>query len=98
MKIAVIFNNLIKTKNMKTTKFNDDNSTLSQYKVLKAYIAGQKLTVQKCFREFGTTELRKINCRLREKGWDIRGKYLAGEGWKTFWLNDSEQIRKDLTN
>lgn len=45
---------------------------LPMYEVLFSLLAGERLTVQKAFRLFHTTELRKIVSRLRRKGYDIR--------------------------
>ena len=52
---------------METTK-------LPMYEVLFAFMAGERLTVQKAFRLFHTTELRKIVSRLRRKGYNIRAE------------------------
>lgn len=46
--------------------------SILQYEVLFAFESGERLTVQKCFRIFHTTELRKIVSRLRQRGYDIR--------------------------
>lgn len=45
---------------------------LPMYEVLFSLLAGERLTVQKAFRLFHTTELRKIVSRLRRKGYDVR--------------------------
>lgn len=45
---------------------------LPMYEVLFSLMAGERLTVQKAFRLFHTTELRKIVSRLRRKGYDVR--------------------------
>lgn len=42
---------------------------------IKAYFeSGGRLTVQKAFRLFHTTELRKVVSRLRRRGYDIRSE------------------------
>lgn len=58
---------------------NDKNNKLPLYQVLFALMAGEKLTVQKAFRLFHTTELRKIVSRLRRKGYDIKDRILSAE-------------------
>lgn len=58
---------------------NDKNNKLPLYQVLFALMAGEKLTVQKTFRLFHTTELRKIVSRLRRKGYDIKDRILCAE-------------------
>lgn len=50
-----------------------------QYEILFALLAGERLTVQKAFRLFHTTELRKIVSRLRRRGYDIRSERKAAE-------------------
>lgn len=40
--------------------------------VLAYFLQGGRLTVQKAFHLFHTTELRKIVSRLRRRGYDIR--------------------------
>lgn len=45
-----------------------------QHEILFALLAGERLTVQKAFRLFHTTELRKIVSRLRRRGYDIRSE------------------------
>lgn len=44
----------------------------AQQNILAALLAGERLTVQKAFRMFHTTELRKVVSRLRRRGYDIR--------------------------
>lgn len=51
-----------------------DTSKLPMYEVLFAFMSGERLTVQKAFRLFHTTELRKIVSRLRKRGYDIRAE------------------------
>lgn len=43
-----------------------------QHDILAAFERGERLTVQKAFRLFHTTELRKVVSRLRREGYDIR--------------------------
>lgn len=50
-----------------------------QHEILFALLAGERLTVQKAFRLFHTTELRKIVSRLRRRGYDIRSERKAAE-------------------
>jgi biotin operon repressor len=57
-----------------------------QRAILLALQNGQQLTTQQCYRHFGTTELRKVVCRLREKGFDIRGERRDGNNYKTYYL------------
>lgn len=47
--------------------------------VLAYFLEGGRLTVQKCFHLFHTTELRKIVSRLRRKGYDIRSTPMHDE-------------------
>ena len=54
--------------------------------VLTALLNGHHLTTQRCFRQFGTTELRRIVSRLRKRGYDIRSFRRAGENFKTYYL------------
>lgn len=49
-----------------------ETKKLPMYEVLFSLMAGERLTVQKAFRLFHTTELRKIVSRLRRKGYDVR--------------------------
>lgn len=56
-----------------------------QRAVLQALQNGQHLTVQICFRLFGTTELRRIVSRLRKK-FDIRSYRLEGENFLHYYL------------
>ena len=51
-----------------------DTSKLPMHEVLFAFMSGERLTVQKAFRLFHTTELRKIVSRLRRKGYNIRAE------------------------
>jgi ACT domain-containing protein len=51
-----------------------------------AYQNGARLTVQICFRDYHTTELRKVNTRLREQGYNIVGEKLDGANFKTYWM------------
>lgn len=50
-----------------------------QHEILFALLAGERLTVQKAFRLFHTTELRKIVSRLRRRGYDIRSERKSAE-------------------
>lgn len=51
---------------------NDNNDALNPQKDILMYLLlGGTLTVQKAFRKFGTTELRKIVSRLKRKGYNI---------------------------
>jgi protein associated with RNAse G/E len=45
--------------------------------VLSALLAGERLTVQRAFQLFHTTELRKIISRLRRKGYNIKANKLT---------------------
>lgn len=45
-----------------------------QYEILFALMSGERLSVQKAFRLFHTTELRKVVSRLRRRGYDIRSE------------------------
>ena len=47
--------------------------------ILAYFQQGGRLTVQKAFRLFHTTELRKIVSRLRRRGYDIRAKVMCDE-------------------
>lgn len=47
--------------------------------VLAYFLSGGRLTVQKAFRLFHTTELRKIVSRLRRKGYDIQSRAMKDE-------------------
>ena len=58
-----------------------------QRAVLMALQNGQHLTVQRCFREFHTTELRRIVDRLRKAGHNIVSVPVAGEKYHEFYLN-----------
>lgn len=58
---------------------NEKKDKLPLYQVLFALLAGEKLTVQKAFRLFHTTELRKIVSRLRRRGYDIKDRMLSAE-------------------
>lgn len=62
-------------------------SAEKQKAVLAALKNGHHLTTQICYRELGTTELRKVVCRLREKGHDIRSYKRAGEDFKHYYLH-----------
>ena len=64
--------------------------SILQYEVLFAFESGERLTVQKCFRIFHTTELRKIVSRLRQRGHDIRAirrSRTTSDGRKV-WFNE----------
>lgn len=50
-----------------------------QHDILAAFQRGERLTVQKAFRLFHTTELRKIVSRLRRRGYDIRSNVKSDE-------------------
>ncbi|MBR3912574.1 MAG: hypothetical protein IKJ48_07935 [Alistipes sp.] len=50
-----------------------------QHDILAAFQRGERLTVQKAFRLFHTTELRKIVSRLRRRGYDIRSNVMSDE-------------------
>lgn len=51
---------------------NDHQGTEKpQREILRYFLLGGRLTVQKALRKFGTTELRKIVSRLKRKGFDI---------------------------
>jgi biotin operon repressor len=50
-----------------------------QYEILFALMSGERLSVQKAFRLFHTTELRKVVSRLRRRGYDIRSEKRAGQ-------------------
>ena len=49
-----------------------------QYEILFALMSGERLSVQKVFRLFHTTELRKVVSRLRRRGHDIRSEKRTG--------------------
>lgn len=49
-------------------------TTSPQQQILKYMQAGGKLTVQKAYAEFGTTELRKTVSRLRRAGVEVKSK------------------------
>lgn len=49
-----------------------------QYEILFALMSGERLSVQKAFRLFHTTELRKVISRLRRRGHDIRSEKRTG--------------------
>lgn len=54
---------------------NDHQGTEKpQREILRYFLLGGRLTVQKAFRKFGTTELRKIVSRLKRKGYSIGSK------------------------
>ena len=63
---------------------NDHQGTEKpQREILRYFLLGGRLTVQKAFRKFGTTELRKIVSRLKRKGFDISSYWtteLSGDG------------------
>lgn len=46
----------------------------AQREILAALQRGERLTVQRTFSLFHTTELRKVVSRLRRKGYDIRAE------------------------
>lgn len=50
-----------------------------QHDILAAFERGERLTVQKAFRLFHTTELRKVVSRLRRRGYDIRSNRKTSE-------------------
>lgn len=64
--------------------------SILQYEVLFALESGERLTVQKCFRIFHTTELRKIVSRLRQRGYDIRAtrKFRDAADGRKVWFNE----------
>lgn len=69
-----------------------------QRNVLAYLLKGGELTVQTALRKFHTTELRKIVCRLKRKGHDIRTRWVqdaTAEGrqirYKAYFLNFNAQ-------
>lgn len=66
-----------------------------QQAVLLALQNGQHLTTQICYRHFGTTELRKVVCRLRDKGYDIRSYRNDGENYKHYFLQNADKLTAD---
>lgn len=57
-----------------------------QRAILLAFQNGQQLTNQMCYRLYHTTELRKVVCRLRDKGFDIRSERREGNTYKHYYL------------
>lgn len=71
------------------------NQDIQQDGIKKCYQMGRHLSVQDAFRRFSTTELRKINCRLRNMGLNIVSKYVEENGsrFKIYWLDqDNKQL------
>lgn len=58
--------------------------------IKQALIKGEKLTVQKCFSKYHTTEARKIFSRLRASGWNILSKKVAHDDYHEYWLSSEE--------
>lgn len=54
--------------------------------ILSAFKAGMHLTVKQAWRIAGTTELRKVVSRLRQKGYPIKSYYKKGEQFKHYYL------------
>lgn len=54
--------------------------------VLEHFKRGGELTVLTCWRQYGTTEMRRIVSRLRQLGYPIEGKKLNGDIYKTYRL------------
>lgn len=69
------------------------NQDIQQEGIKKCYEMGGVLSVQDAFRRFGTTELRKINCRLRDMGLPIISKYVIENGsrFKRYWLDQDNK-------
>lgn len=57
-----------------------------QRHVLESLLAGRRLTVQKCFRCFGTTELRRIVSRLQKQGYPVESERVNGENFHEYYL------------
>lgn len=71
------------------------NQAIQQGGIKKCYLMGGVLSVQDAFRRFATTELRKINCRLKKQGLPIVDKYVVENGsrFKRYWLDqDNKQL------
>lgn len=77
------------------------NATFSipMHEVLWALESGESLTVQKAFKMFHTTELRKIVSRLRKRGYDIRAKKHIREcsDGRRVWFNEYFLHQPNLT-
>lgn len=71
------------------------NQAIQQEGIKKCYEMGGVLSVQEAFSRFHTTELRKINCRLKNMGMKIVDKYVVENGsrFKKYWLDqDNKQL------
>lgn len=62
------------------------NQDKAQQEIEAFFNAGGVLTVQKAFWKFHTTELRKVVCRLKNKGLNIISKRVNGESYNEYWL------------
>jgi hypothetical protein len=69
------------------------NQDKAQEDIKQFFETGGVLTVQKAFWKFHTTELRKVVCRLKDKGLNIVSKRVDGESYKEYWLDRSNKIK-----
>lgn len=65
--------------------------TEKQQNVLTAFLAGKHLTVLTAIDLCHTTELRKIVCRLKYRGYIIRTYQNPGEKFKHYYLEDVDE-------
>lgn len=71
------------------------NQDIQQEGIKKCFEMGGRLTVKTALLRFGTTELRKIVCRLKRAGYNIVSEYIEEKGnrFKQYWLApDTKQL------
>lgn len=61
-------------------------SDKKQSAILSYFLRGGELTLLDCIKLFGTSEIRRIASRLRDKGYPVHGEYINGNNYKTYRL------------
>jgi hypothetical protein len=61
-----------------------------QNEILDYYLTGKPITVNRARELFGTTELRRVNSRLKSelllRGYSLVGRKMGIDKYKTYWI------------
>lgn len=61
-----------------------------QHDILQHYLNGGSLTVMECLRRFGTTELRRVNSRIKgdlaARGYRLESMRMPEQNHKRYWV------------
>lgn len=74
---------------------NQSESELKQAAIQKHFLSGRSLTVLQALKQYHTTELRKIVCRLKNKGLVIHSDWFQVEGknkYKVYQLQTNSYV------